>query len=146
MQSPLQWLHNEPDDVSDHQPQNCLVNRLFRRRSKKTSKLRVTGLCDGNSPVNGEYSSWPFVRGIHGSPVNSPHKGPRTRQMFLFDDHDLIFPWTIITPTVSTKTFTNILLNENRFIIIIILCDLICEWNGIIGLYHGLELNKSDDK
>ena len=28
---------------------------LFRRRSKKTSKLRVTGLCEGNSPVTGEF-------------------------------------------------------------------------------------------
>ena len=26
-----------------------------RRRSKKTSKLRVTGLCEGNSPVSGEF-------------------------------------------------------------------------------------------
>ena len=30
-------------------------NRLFRRRSKKTSKLRVTGLCAGNSPVTSEF-------------------------------------------------------------------------------------------
>ena len=30
-------------------------NRLFRRRSKKTSKLRVTGLCEGNSPETGEF-------------------------------------------------------------------------------------------
>ena len=30
-------------------------NRSFRRRSKKTSKLRVTGLCTGNSPVTGEF-------------------------------------------------------------------------------------------
>ena len=30
-------------------------NRLFRRRSTKTSKLRVTGLCVGNSPVTGEF-------------------------------------------------------------------------------------------
>ena len=28
---------------------------LFRRRSKETSKLRVTGLCDRNSPVTGEF-------------------------------------------------------------------------------------------
>ena len=28
---------------------------LFRRRSKKTSKLRATGLCAGNSPVTGEF-------------------------------------------------------------------------------------------
>ena len=27
-----------------------------------------------------------FVRGIHRSPVNSPHKGPATRKMFPFDD------------------------------------------------------------
>ena len=33
----------------------CLLNRLFRRRSKKTSKLRVTGLCAGNLPVTGEF-------------------------------------------------------------------------------------------
>ena len=47
----LQWRHNERDGVSNHQPHDYLLNRLFRRRSKKTSKLRVTGLCEGNSPV-----------------------------------------------------------------------------------------------
>ena len=45
-------------------------NRLFRRRSKKTSKLRATGLCAGNP------------RG----PVNSPHTWPVMWKMFLFDD------------------------------------------------------------
>ena len=29
---------------------------------------------------------WPFVRGIHRWPVNSPHKGPVTRKMFPFDN------------------------------------------------------------
>ena len=66
----LHWRHNDPDGVSNHQPHGCLLNRLFRRRSKKTSKLRVTGLCVGNSP----------------GPVNSPHKGQVTRKMFPFDD------------------------------------------------------------
>ena len=66
----LHWRHNDHDDVSNHQPHGCLLNRLFRRRSKKISKLRVTGLCVGNSP----------------EPVNSPHKGPVTRKMFPFDD------------------------------------------------------------
>ena len=51
----LQWRHNELDGVSSHQPHDCLLNCLFRRRSKKTSRLRVTGLCDGNSPVTGEF-------------------------------------------------------------------------------------------
>ena len=60
----LQWRHNEHDGVSNHQPHDCLLNRLYRRRSKKTSKLRVTGLCAGNSL----------------------HKGPVTRKMFPFDD------------------------------------------------------------
>ena len=69
-QFPLRWRHNDHDGVPNHQPHGFLLNRLFRRRSKKTSKLRVTGLCEGNSP----------------GPVNSPHKGPVTRKMFPFDD------------------------------------------------------------
>ena len=52
---PLRWHHNGRDSVSNHQPHHCLLNRLFRRRSKKTSKLRVTGLCAGNSPGTGEF-------------------------------------------------------------------------------------------
>ena len=63
----LRWRHNDHAGVSNHQPHGCLLNRLFRRNSKKTSKLRVTGLCAGNSP------------GI-------PHKWPVTRKMFPFDD------------------------------------------------------------
>ena len=51
----LQWRHNVQDSVSNHQPHDCLLNHLFRRRSKKTSKLRVTGLCVGNSPGTGEF-------------------------------------------------------------------------------------------
>ena len=51
----LQWRHNGRDGVSNHQSHHCLLNRLFRRRSKKTSKLRVTGLCAKNSPVTGEF-------------------------------------------------------------------------------------------
>ena len=66
----LRWRHNDHDGGSNHQPHGCLLNRLFRRKSKKTSKLHVTGLCVGNSP----------------RPVNSPHKGPVTRKMFPFDD------------------------------------------------------------
>ena len=49
----LQWRDNWRDSVSNHQPHDCLLNRLFRRRSKKTSKLRATGLCAGNSPGTG---------------------------------------------------------------------------------------------
>ena len=62
--------HNERDGVSNHQSHDCLLNRLFRRRSKKISKPRVTGLCEGNSPVTGEF----------------PIQRPITREMFPFDD------------------------------------------------------------
>ena len=51
----LQWRHNGRDGVSNHQPYDCLFNRLHRRRSKKTSKFRVTGLCAGKWPVTGEF-------------------------------------------------------------------------------------------
>ena len=66
----LQWHHNERDHVSNNRRLDCLLNCLYRCRSKKTSKLLVTGLCEGNSP-------WP---------VNSSRKGPVTRKMFPFDD------------------------------------------------------------
>ena len=51
----LQWRHNGRDGVLNYQHHDCLFNCFFRRRSKKTSKLRVTGLCVGNSPVTGEF-------------------------------------------------------------------------------------------
>ena len=51
----LLWCHNGLDGVSNHQPHDCLLNRSFRRRSKKTPKLRVIGLCVGNSPVTCEF-------------------------------------------------------------------------------------------
>ena len=80
----LHWRQNDHDDVSNHQPRGCLLNRLFRCRSKKTAKLRVTGLCVGKSP----------------GPVNSPHKGPVTRKMFPFDDvimSRICITWSNIT-------------------------------------------------
>ena len=70
----LQWRHNGRDGVWNYQPPDCLLNRLLGRTSKKISKIRVTGLCVGNSP-------WP---------VNSPHKGPVARKMFPFDDVSMI--------------------------------------------------------
>ena len=51
----LQCRHNEHKGVSNHQRFDCLLNRLFTRRSKLTSKLRVTGLCEGNSPMAGKF-------------------------------------------------------------------------------------------
>ena len=66
----LRWRHNGHNGVSNHQPHDCLLNRLFRHSSKKHQ-----------SSV-----SLAYVRGIHRWPVNSPHKGPVTRKIFPFDD------------------------------------------------------------
>ena len=66
----LQWHHNERYVVSNHQPHDCLLNRLFRRRWKNT-----------NAPRH-----WPLWEGILRWPVNSFHKGPITRKMFPFAD------------------------------------------------------------
>ena len=66
----LRWRHNERDGSGNDWRLDCISNRLFRRRSKKTSMFRVTV----------------FVRRIHRWAVNSPHKGPVTRKMFLFKD------------------------------------------------------------
>ena len=41
--------------ASNHQPHDCLLNRLFRHISKKTSTLLVTGLYEENSPVTDEF-------------------------------------------------------------------------------------------
>ena len=53
--STLQWHNNGRDGVSNPQRPDSLLNGLFRHRSKKTSKLRVIGLWEGNSPGIGEF-------------------------------------------------------------------------------------------
>ena len=57
---PLQWHHSERDGVSNPQPHDCLLKRIFRPSSKKSSNHR-----------------WP---------VNFPHKRTVTRKMLPFDD------------------------------------------------------------
>ena len=62
----LRWRRNGRDSVSNHQPHDCLLNRLFRRRSKKTSKLRVTGVlsapCWSHEPCYQGYAVPPACR------------------------------------------------------------------------------------
>ena len=53
----LQWRNNERNGVPNHQPHDYLLKFYSRPRSKKPSKLLVTGLCEGNSPVTGEFPS-----------------------------------------------------------------------------------------
>ena len=87
----LQWRHDGREDVSNHHPHNCLFKRLFRRRSNNTSKLRVTCLCAGNSPVN------------------SPHKWPVTLKMFPLDDVIML----IVSVNKGTRPSTSTVLTTN---------------------------------
>ena len=63
-----QWRHNARDAVSNHQPHDCLLNRLFRHRRHQSS------------------ASLALVKGMHRWPVISPHKWPVTQKMFPFND------------------------------------------------------------
>ena len=63
----LQWRHNARNGVYNYRRLDCLPNRLFRHRSKKTSGICVTGFCERN---------WPVI---------SLHKGPVTKKMFPID-------------------------------------------------------------
>ena len=52
----FEWRRNGSDGVSNHQLHGCFLNRLFRRRSKKASKFRFTGLSLMISLVKGKLS------------------------------------------------------------------------------------------
>ena len=67
---PLQWRHNERDGVSNH------------RRAVVSSVV----CSDADQRKHHSSASLAFVRGIYWWPVNSPHKGPVTRQLSQFDD------------------------------------------------------------
>ena len=64
----LLWRHDGHNGVSNHQPNDCLLNRLFSRTSKKTS------------------ASLSFLWEINRWSMNSPHKRSVTRKMFPFYD------------------------------------------------------------
>ena len=77
----LQWRHNGRDGISNHQPHDCLLNRLFKAQIKVDIKAPRRLLCAGSSPVK------------------SPHKGPVTRKMFPFDVVIMVRLYLYIEPT-----------------------------------------------
>ena len=70
----LQWRHNEHKGVSNHRRHDCLLltQRFVQAQIKKSWKLIIIGLYEGNSLVN------------------SPHKAPVTRKIFPFDDVTIV--------------------------------------------------------
>ena len=98
----LHWRHNGRDSVSNHQPRDCLLDRLFRRRSKKTSQLHATGLCVENVSFWWRHhadvlycTSSPQCWGITGCACTFPHH--RIQWKPLVSDHgvhhDTHVPW-----------------------------------------------------
>ena len=91
---PLVMRSHERHAVSNHPSFNCLFNRLCGPTPKKLQ-----------SPLY-----WPFVRGIHQWPVNSPHKGSVTLKIFTFHDVIKYIPsqnFTYATAITTTHVTAN---------------------------------------
>ena len=76
------------------------LSHLLGRRSKKTSKLRVTGLCGENSPVTSEFSA----------------QRPVTRKMFPFDDV-IMDVWSVWMWSNSFGTGLFFIWNSIKFVL-----------------------------
>ena len=86
---PLWWRHNDRDGVLNHQSHETVYSR---RRSKKTSKFRDTGLFEGNSPVIGEF---PAQRASDAENVFVMHEHNEHTRVFRIDN---LPPFVIFHP------------------------------------------------
>ena len=109
-----------------NQAYHCLLDRLFRRRSKKTLKLRIAGLCQGN--FTGD--RWiPRQRGSNAENVSiwwRHHDGwinCHIRNVFLRNSSKIphAFTWWIHKPLYSefivSEWYMDILVSWNTFIL-----------------------------
>ena len=123
--TPLHWRHNERGGVSDHQPHDCLLSRLFRRRSKKTSNLHVTGLCVGNSPVTGEF---PAQRASNSENVS-----------IWWRHHDPYDKWNCAFVKTLRVTFINALLTHTVSINVLGINKELLKWSkGVKHLFSSV--------
>ena len=79
---------------------------LFGRRSKKTSKLCVTGLCEGNSPVTGEF---PAQRASNAKNVSVWWRQhvPRIRNIFHTQHPNIPRNCNVVCHPISTPVWSN---------------------------------------
>ena len=97
----LEWRHNEPHGAPIHPRLDCLLSRLFQRRSKKTSMHRVTGLCDGNPPTGDRWISFT--------------KGQQRGNVSIWWRHNIIVSW-ISGIKIQLNSNRNIrFIHENEF-------------------------------
>ena len=118
----LRWRHNGSDGVSNHQHHHCLLSRLFRRRSKKISKLRVTGLCAGEFTgdrriprTNLMTSSWQLSRRWISVAAESCHvvssQGTPPVDIWVYINHacDWSTQWINLSSTLSLRPSAKII-------------------------------------
>ena len=75
-----------------------------------------SAVCSGTDQRKHQSSaSLAFVRGIHRLPVNSPHKGPVTRQMFPFDDVIMQFHIMHVTAVLFVRVCEKVLWRFNTY-------------------------------
>ena len=123
----LQWHHNESDCLSNHQPNDCLLNRLFRHRWKKTSELHVTGLCAGNSTVTSEF---PAQRASNAKNVSIWWRHHELFMSFFMKTRQIWGIWKL-RPAYSPETPN---LGQNRWCFVS--CDLEIWWMTLETIGH----------
>ena len=89
-------LHRHYDDVI----MGAMVSQLTSRLTIVYSNVYSSA----DQRKHQSSASLAFVRGIHWGPVNSPHKGPVTRKMFLFDDV-IMYVWISCSKAVILFLF-----------------------------------------
>ena len=80
---------------------HCLRKRFFTGKSKKTLKLCVTGLCEGKSPVTGEFSAQRVSHAENVSVWWRHHECPRSCQCSYFGR------WVAVGENISQQLTTD---------------------------------------
>ena len=90
----IQWsnifsLNQYGSDVADDNFKNHYCDVIMGAMASQITGITIvcsTVYSGADQRKHQNSASLAFMRGIHWSPVNSPHKGPVTRKMFPFDD------------------------------------------------------------
>ena len=107
----LQWSHNEHDGIQITSLTIVYSSVYSRRRSKKTPNLHVTGLCEGNSPVTGEFpvqkasnaqnvSVWWRHHDLAFSVVASQYIG-----LVMQEPHEVVTSWVLWSTTGTRRQY-----------------------------------------
>ena len=112
-------LHYNDTIMGAMAPHHCLLNRLFWRRSKTTSMLRVIGLCAGNSPVTDEFPA---------------HMASNTGKVSIWWPHDLYCrrAWLILTVKLTFLDTSSAILSD------VIWWSEVCQHDDVIKWKHFL--------